>query len=768
MAATAIEDEPRIAPNVRTLLGALRRRIRQYVWVEGLATAVVWLGVAFWGSLAIDWLFEPPPMVRGVMLALVALVLAGVLVQLIGRRAFVFLSDANMAMLLERRFPKLDDSLLTAVELISHGPSGDGYDSRMLAHTCQEAAERIGEVRLGKVFNPVPLQRSITAAVLLSAAVGMFVVMVPNAFGIWARRSLMLSNELWPRHTRLVVEGFEDGVARVARGADLEVIAKADMNMPVVPQVVQVRYRTEGGARGRATMSREGTARPDRDAFQEYSYTFQGVLADIRFDVVGGDDRVRDLRIEVVESPTIVEMDLLCKFPKYMGHKPRRLPVTGVMQIPLGTQVTVDARANKDLVKVQVDSALEEEPGPPEIHEPNDDDPRTFRYTLDNLALDKTLLFTLFDTDGIKSREPIRLALAAVADEPPELAVQLQGIGSAVTPQARLPAVGQIADDYGVAKVWFEYTVGEQKPGNHPIDSPKGNPTELKLDHALEARDLDLKPGQKMIVSVKAEDRYNLGKDKEPNVGVSERWLLDVVTPEQLRAILEARELVLRQRFELIIHEVTETRDSLSRIDFTRLADTKRNKEEKKETEKKEAAKTAGGEPGSEPGDEPEEESAPSPKRVLALRKLRVQRALQNGRKNAHETLGVADAFDDIRLQLVNNRIDTEELNHRLKDGIADPLRKIAKEMFPELERRLDRLQAVLADEKLGPEHYSRATRQVDTILVQMKQVLGRMIELEDFNEAIALLRTIIEAQGKLGSQTKERHKQKLRELLED
>ena len=83
-------------------------------------------------------------------------------------------------------------------------------------------------------------------------------------------------------------------------------------------------------------------------------------------------------------------------------------------------------------------------------------------------------------------------------------------------------------------------------------------------DAALEVRELGLKPGQKLLVSVKAADLCDLGHG--PNVASSERWLLDVVTPEQLRAMLEARELVLRQRFERMIQEMTETRDLLARL----------------------------------------------------------------------------------------------------------------------------------------------------------------------------------------------------------
>ena len=66
---------------------------------------------------------------------------------------------------------------------------------------------------------------------------------------------------------------------------------------------------------------------------------------------------------------------------------------------------------------------------------------------------------------------------------------------------------------------------------------------------------------------MKAADLCDL-RPAGPNVGISERWLLDVVSPEQLRAMLEARELVLRQRFEAIIQDVTETRDLLLGTEF--------------------------------------------------------------------------------------------------------------------------------------------------------------------------------------------------------
>lgn len=857
MATPTLEPELRLAPAVRSLLGSLRLWILAYIWVEGLAVAAAWLGVAFWGSLAIDWFFEPPPWIRGVMLGGVGLVLVGVLVQLIGRRTCAPLANSNMAMVLERRFPHLNDSLLTAVALTGRSPDPAECNRQMLAHTCREAAERVEGVDLRRVFNPYPLGRSLAASVLLGISVALFALLFPEAFGIWANRCLGFSPDLWPRKARLIVEGFDDGVEKVARGADLEIIAKADTRKEV-PQNVRVRYRIEGGRRDRKSMERLGTADPAKDRFQEYSYTFQGILAPIRFDVIGEvkmgrDVSVRDLRIEVVESPTIDEATLRCEFPEYTKRPPRTLPVTGVMRVPEGTNVTVHAKGNKDLVHVQVDSLRGEAASTSHVlvsrkalvgQYLNDVDrivkardreaselageirqlvekmtadgehkwlsqaeleplgrlsqaadalaadqdarrraearealeytkgrlddsfqklprnaPNKFAYRAGSLAEDTSLTFTLFDTDRIKSREPWQLTLSTIADTPPQLAVRLNGIGPAITSEARLPAVGRVTDDYGIAKVWFEYTIDQEKPATHAVSAPPKQPTELKLsDAALDVRELKLNPGQKLLVGLKAEDLYDLAEG--PNVGASERWLLDIVTPEQLRAMLEARELVLRQRFEVIIQEVTETRDLLLRIDFGT------PDAEGKTAEAPDPGRIEdGSEPGDEPGDEPEQFS---PERQSALRVLRVQRALTNASKNAHETQGVADAFDDIRLQLVNNRIDTEELIRRLEEGIANPLHRIAQEMFPVLQLRLEQLQEKLDDEGLGPEQRDLARRQADAILLEMRKVLDRMIELEDFNQAVELLRTIIKLQEALGDQTKQRHKQRIRELLED
>ena len=52
-----------------------------------------------------------------------------------------------------------------------------------------------------------------------------------------------------------------------------------------------------------------------------------------------------------------------------------------------------------------------------------------------------------------------------------------------------------------------------------------------------------------------------------------------------------------------------------------------------------------------------------------------------------------------------------------------------------------------------GPAARTKAVQQADAILVEMKQVLDKMLELETFNEALDLLRAIIKSQEKMNNE---------------
>ncbi len=102
--------------------------------------------------------------------------------------------------------------------------------------------------------------------------------------------------------------------------------------------------------------------------------------------------------------------------------------MTGVMQIPMGSLVTVRAGgANKELVRVQISSIVGDRAEPAQVLEAKAlaANRRGFSYKLPPLLKDSTLQFTLTDVNGIKSREPVRLVLVALADQPPQVDAHL-------------------------------------------------------------------------------------------------------------------------------------------------------------------------------------------------------------------------------------------------------------------------------------------------------------------------------------------------------
>ncbi len=153
-------------------------------------------------------------------------------------------------------------------------------------------------------------------------------------------------------------------------------------------------------------------------------------------------------------------------------------------------------------------------------------------------------------------------------------------------------------------------------------------------------------------------------------------------------------------------------------------------------------------------------------KRALELRELRANRAVDNSNRAAHETLTVAESFDDIREEMVNNRVDTPELQTRLKDQIADPLRHISTERFPELLAKLKELMRAIDDPITGKQTLDASLKEMDSILVEMKGVLDKMLELETFNEVVETLRQIIATQNKINERTQQQQKDELKKKL--
>ena len=731
---------------VSRVVRRLRWLVRLYVVLEGLAALAVVLGGAFWIGLAIDWTFEPTRAVRVAMWVAVCLAVVYVVARFLLARAARRLSNASMALLLERSYPEFGESLVTTVEAAERRRETPVGNEVLLRHTSEEAAAALQRVSLGHIFQFLPLFWKLAVAISLGVAITTFSLLHSEAFGFWLER-IQLSESLWPRRVQLSVAGFSDDAQRrivnVARDDDwqLEVLASI-LGKHGAPGQVEIRYRLADGRRGSQIMTKIGEAIPGRDETQRFRYTFKKIASDITFDVIGGDDRIRNLQLYVVERPQILRILMECEFPAYMQRKPQMIPVSGRVELPEGSRAVCRIESNKRLTEVTVhDPALQEDLSTT-IAESR---PQEASFRLDAGSEDRVLLVTMQDSDGVENREPYRIVVSVVPDQPPEVSVQVRAIGTAVTPQARLPLAGRISDEYGIERAWYEYQVDENQPERRTlVPAPEGRRelTELgqfdlaETDDLSNRRLLELQPGQRISVSVQAQDAYNL-RD-EPHIGRSQKFSLDIVTNSELRALLEKRELALRQRFEAIYEKMLATRGLLDRIDVTPAEQT------------------------------PKPPSQEEQQRLKERDRLRIGGALQNVVQLEHETMGVADGFDEIAAEMVNNRVDTAELKQRLEEGIAAPLRAVGSRLMPALEIRLQELESHFSSKSKGPSALDAAKTQGDLVLQAMKRILDRMLELESYNELVELLRDIVSEHQDLRDQTKAERRAKLRGLLDN
>jgi len=754
-----------LTPAVRGALADVRWRIRAYVWIEGLALLIAVLGLAFWLGMAGDWLFEPPPAARRIGLIAVGCAALYVVYRYLLRRVFVPISDTSVAVLLERRFPNLQDHLITAVDVAAAPARATTFHPQLVAETRQAADVAVAGVRVTQLFNRGPLLRAVATAAALVISIAVFAIASRDVFGFWLQR-IALSEESWPRRVHLEVVGFPPDATglrthKLAQDDDLELLVHARTDGYQPPDEVEIRFRLADGRRGRDTLIRVGDATASRGDFQLFRYEFKHVAGDMEFDIVGGDDRVRDLHLKVVDRPELYAIELECTYPEYLQRESRRLPVTGGMRIPEGTQLVLHASSTKPLTAARVHGSKDQQDRALDLAKDSD---QKLRWDYGPLTADDVLMVSVTDADGVASREPYRVSLSAVKDDVPQVAVRLSGISTAITPDAVLPLVGKITDDYGLDRAWFEYQVDAGPASQRPLaQQPSGEPALEKLDtfdtRATDPntgqRVLDLKPKQRLTLALKATDRFNLSKD--PRAGSSQQFSLDVVTAADLLALLERRELALRQRFEAIYEKLTDTRNLLNRVESN---DT--NAETAEPTPPAANAKPEGKDAAAP------EATVAIAQRMLSRRRLRVAGSLQNVVQASDEVKGVAEAFDDLSEELTNNRIDNPDLKSRLGEQIAQPLHLIGEQRMPQLAAQLKLVEERLEDPAATAPELKKAIAQADEILVSMRQVLDKMLELETYNEVVALLRGIITDQDEINRRTKDRQRDKLKGLFQN
>ena len=794
------------------LLARLRSQIQRYVLLEGSASVLVVLGLLFWLSLGLDWSYfwlqraELPRWIRFVIEVAAVCTCLVLFAGWVAIRWLRHFRQRALALVLERRFPELNDRLITAIEL-----TGDQAQplppltQAMLQRTINEVREASTHLDLTTVFDKRPLVRAGISASCLVVSVLAFAICFSDVFGLWFRRNVLLADAPWKRETGIqlvvlaepgerVVE-FKDRVYKHPRGSDLTLQATVSPGMKV-PEQVQLRYNmTDGSARGRAYFSKLGET--------QFKHTLTGILGSLDCYLLAGDAERTPYHIQVVEPPRVDRIVLDALFPAYTGMnepgengQPARTPkpVQGTqLSLPAGTDFLLRADTNKPLVGVRIQTAsydLEVFPASATLTLFKQDgqtkggsfvipasknwlpaDGKSFSvpFLLASplqqamfsgtgelllplrLPPDAQLKIFLSDADGIQSAEPTRLTLNSIVDEPPAIETQLRGIGSAITRKAIIPVTGSISDDYGVADARFDFRLdsADAQPRSFPVQ-PKGI-KKFPLQQAVtqpwlrfDVLPLELKIGQKLSLSVVAQDADNLSG---PHFSQGEKYNFTIVSDEELLSQLYARELNLRQRFEQILIEVQRTQTDLTvaRKTVVELLELR-------------------GKPGKPPAKAGEKDQ----KRGQQLELLdqnsatAAERGLYGIRKNHNETQAIGQSLGDIREEMINNGVDTPKSLERMDAKLLRPLKGINDIDFPDVDQRLGLFRLALQEQTDPLNRLDESLVALDRLKRKLELVLTEMRKLETYKELLEILKAIKSQQEDLKKRTETENKRSI------
>ncbi|MBN1491869.1 MAG: hypothetical protein JXA69_18300 [Phycisphaerae bacterium] len=683
-------------------LGCLRRRLRFYQVIDGLASTCAMLLVASVVQFGLDRTLRLQVDMRALLL-LAVLAAVGVTAW----RALVaplraHVSTRDLALLVERRTPAPGSRLVSAVEFVgalaAREPDWSHRSPTMVRALLGEVEAEAAGLPWTRVLDH---RRAARRAGLVLGC--LLVGVVAAGFGgetarLWFQRNVLLHDVAWPQQTRLIVEDLPDGVIRCARGDDCTLAAHVADGFRV-PRQVFVEYETEAGDVRRAQMSRIGRA-------PQFERVFERVSESMRCRISGGDDRTDWFTVEVVDRPAVAEVIIGVEPPAYTRAAAYTLrPGLTVAEVLKGSQLRFQIRTNKPVREAHLVRGVQ--PAEQSVERLSELE----WVVTDRPETSAGYHFELTDALGLTNRSerarPLQITVQLVADKPPRVKLTVGGVSDLITPAAVLPIQVECSDTYGLAAAELvqESTRHTDGPRIAPIRGVEPHSTTSSQSFAWPLAPLGLLPTDRLSLYAQARDYDDVSG---PNVGTSAILSLRVVSREQLLEELTRREQQQRQEFERLVRAQEDLYAELLTV-LQRIGEGAAAEEHRRS--------------------------------LAALARVQRQQMIR--------TEAVRRRLEQVLQELDVNGVLTPAVRERLGGQIVEPIGRLVRTAMPEALSRLSRLA-----QQDDPAERAALRPEQARLLETMRTVLAAMLKYEGFQEIVSLLRDIVELQGSVTEDT--------------
>jgi len=734
--ATASSIEP-IPRSVLSRLSRLRRQLLNWIIVHGLGRWLMVLLSILAFDIVLDRAFKMDFAQRLIMLVVISVVAVLFFLWRVIRPLTNRPNDDSLIYEIEEKNPELNESLISSYQLAREkNLIASGVSAELANATIRRGVAQAEKINFSKSLDG---SKRLTNWLILGVGLFLFAILAIGVnqtrfLSTWFNRNILLTNDQWPQATYLEIVGAVDGRLIVPRGSDQRQLVQVteesrDPNVDVALEV--------DGPTGRTTHRMKPTGKLDG---REHVFVFHNVSSKFRFRASGGDDITDWVQVELVEPPSIEDLQINALLPKYTGIESLPLVGSGPHSVLSGSKLAVAITSNKRLGRcnlVRGEDVIE--------MDAVDNKKEDFKVVIpktDNQPLSGgEYEFELIDDSGLASNRPSKFSITIKEDMPPKVRAELLGISGLVVPRAILPVGYDTIDDYGLRKLSFDCSwknaesgdVDENSPpAKRAIDFPKlksadGQPVREANDvNVLDLEPLKLTPGTSFRLVVRAVDT----RPDPAGVGKSQEFLLRIVTDEELRADLLRREEEQRKAFEQAYNSQLELTSELQAVAAM--------KPERKSIEKFDADRES---------------------RLISL--YRDQKLVGTSLDQ------IATRFEEFLVEVKNNRLDEEDkdipieqtIERRFDQKIIQPIRQLDLDVVSLATRNLDNCRRTVRESSSFAEAVDQTVVIQQHILDIMRQILDSMVDSENFQKAVNKLLEIKRLEERLKGEILNRNK---------
>ncbi len=487
-------------------LSPIARRVqmrRAFLWLAGIWSITGLAGLALWWmKSSLGW-FSWPSLIAFLAVTSI-LTLTGLWLALRHDDNFV-----RTARRIERRFPELNSSLVTAIEQQPASPAGTlGYLQsevvrRAVYHGYQHGWHRI-----------VPQWQLVATAMLSLISLALLLVSTGGQFFSAAadmdiRRMMSgLGNGLPGDNGEIDVQ---PGDTEVEKGSSLLVLAR--FGNDTVPGDVELVYRDPSGAAHELDMPRSlqdpvfGVRIPVVDAPMSYH---------VRYD----QRQSRDFTVEVFEYPELVQADALITPPSWSADPVKIVENVRRITALQDSRLELKLQVNKPVASARLIAS-----GGQQFElTASADDPCQLACQLAMLASDRYEL-ELLDDQQRKNQEPPVFTINVLDNQRPKIKIDYPTGDVQVSALEEIDITASVWDDSGVLQAGVSWTSAGGESGDQVLAESVAAGSRQELAHTLALEELAAQPDDLLTFYLWAED---VGPDGAPRRTESDLHFVEV------------------------------------------------------------------------------------------------------------------------------------------------------------------------------------------------------------------------------------------------